>query len=98
MFRTAWFLESTATQILVIFLIRTQSVWSASLAHPILIMTSIGALAISLAIVMTPIGHSFEFVSLPATVFVAIAVLVIGYLASAEIAKRYGNATVRKGA
>jgi Mg2+-importing ATPase len=41
-FRTAWFVESTATQILVIFVIRTYGAAWASRAAPVLVASSIG--------------------------------------------------------
>jgi Mg2+-importing ATPase len=90
-FRTAWFFESTATQILVIFVIRTyRPAWTGR-AHPVLVASSLGALAVALAIVASPLGALFSFVSLPWPMIGAIAVLVVIYLASAEALKRYAG-------
>ena len=47
-FRTAWFVESMATQILVIFLIRTAAPVWASRPHKVLVFTSLGALVVAL--------------------------------------------------
>src|SRR5690606_19461362 len=55
-FRTAWFIESMATQILVIFLIRTAGpAWRASPPHPVLAATSLGALAVALFLALGPL-------------------------------------------
>jgi Mg2+-importing ATPase len=86
-FRTAWFVESTATQILVIFIIRTRGRFWASRANPLLVLTSLGALAASLAIVLTPAGTQFGFVALPAMLHGALAAVVAVYLMAAEVTK-----------
>jgi Mg2+-importing ATPase len=86
-FRTAWFLESMATQILVIFLIRsTLPLWK-SRPHRFLVLTSLGALAIAFALALTPLGAPFGFVVPPPAVLLAMAVLVAFYLLAAEFAK-----------
>jgi Mg2+-importing ATPase len=90
-FRTAWFLESTATQILVIFIIRTRGVFWRSMASPLLVASSLGALALAFATVATPLGRSFGFAGLPVTIIVAIAALVVAYLAAAEVTKAFAT-------
>ena len=86
-FRTAWFLESMATQILVIFLIRsTLPLWR-SRPHRFLVLTSLGALAIAIIVALTPLGAPLGFALPPPSVLLAMAVLVAGYLLAAELAK-----------
>jgi Mg2+-importing ATPase len=92
LFRTSWFIESTATQILVIFIIRTHGPSWASRAHPVLTASSIGALVVSLGIAASPLGEWFAFVGVPGRIYAAIAALVIVYLAAAEFAKKFANA------
>jgi len=87
LFRTAWFVESTATQILVIFIIRTRGLSWASRANPLLVTSSLGALAVAFAIVLMPWGAGLGFVPLPAMLLAAIAAVVIAYLAAAELFK-----------
>jgi len=88
-FRTAWFVESITTQILVIFIIRTaKPVWR-SWPHPILALTSLGALAAALALALTPLGAVVGFVPLPPALLGAIAALSLVYLAAAEALKPY---------
>ncbi|WP_246737273.1 magnesium-translocating P-type ATPase [Nordella sp. HKS 07] len=83
-FRTAWFVESIVTQILVIFIIRsTKSPWM-SRPHPILVASSLGALAVALLLALTPIGRVFGFVPLPPVVLAAIALISVAYLVMAQ--------------
>ncbi|HTQ83770.1 MAG TPA: magnesium-translocating P-type ATPase [Pseudolabrys sp.] len=91
-FRTAWFIESIATQILVIFVIRSARPAWASRAHPVLVASSLGALLISFAIVSTRLGAAFDFTTMPWAMVGAIAVLVVAYLASAELLKKFARA------
>jgi Mg2+-importing ATPase len=95
-FRTAWFVESMATQILVIFLIRTAlPVW-ASRPHRALAVTSLGALALTLILALTPLGAPLGFVPLPPAVLAAMAALVVGYLVSSELVKHAAMAHRRR--
>ena len=91
-FRTAWFVESMATQILVIFLIRTAApAWTAGARpHPALVATSLGAFAMALllALAPTPARDVLGFAALPWPVLLAVSGLVAGYLAAAEALKR----------
>jgi Mg2+-importing ATPase len=91
LFRTAWFLESIATQILVIFIIRTHaSAWT-SRPHPVLLATSLTALAAAPVLVLSPIAGVLGFVAMPSGLAVAIAAIVLAYLACAEVAKRWAD-------
>lgn len=86
-FRTAWFVESMATQILVIFLIRTpRPVWT-SRPHPALAATSLGALALALFVSLGPPAAHFGFATPPIGMMAAIVALIVVYLALAEILK-----------
>ena len=88
-FRTAWFVESMATQILVIFLIRTAGpAWRAVRPHPALIATSLLALAAALLIALGPFAGVFGFAPLPPPLLAAIGGLVLVYLGLAEGLKR----------
>ncbi|QRG05507.1 magnesium-translocating P-type ATPase [Xanthobacter dioxanivorans] len=87
-FRTAWFVESIATQILVIFIIRTARPFWRSRPHPILAATSLGALAVALLLALTPLGHVVGFAPVPPAMLAAIAALTLVYLAAAEALKR----------
>jgi len=88
-FQTAWFLESIATQILVIFLIRSRGAFWNSRPHWILVATSLGALAGTILMVASPLRHLFGFVAISAPLGGAIVAIVIAYLACAEALKRF---------
>ncbi len=95
-FRTAWFVESMATQILVIFLIRTAApVWRTR-PHPVLVATSLGALSVALLLALTPIGVAFGFAPLPAPQLAAMGVLLVLYLIAAEVLKHPAMASPRR--
>ncbi|MGF6425730.1 magnesium-translocating P-type ATPase [Bradyrhizobium elkanii] len=88
-FQTGWFLESIATQILVIFLIRSRrSLWRASRPHRILALGSLGALASGIFLALGPAGSLFGFASLPPVLLGAITLITLGYLVMAEMGKR----------
>ena len=95
-FRTAWFVESMTTQILVIFLIRTAlPVWK-SRPDKVLAFTSLGALVVALVFVLTPLGSLFGFVALTPAMMLAMAALVAGYLVCAELVKHAAMAHRRR--
>jgi Mg2+-importing ATPase len=96
-FRTAWFVESISTQILVIFVIRTWGWTWSSRPNTLLATTSLVTLAAALALALTPLGHAVSFTSLPVAVLVAIAVIACAYLASAEIIKVFAGRYLHRG-
>ena len=61
MFQTGWFIESLATQSLVIFVIRTRRPPWRSFPHPLLTMLTIGVVLVGLLIPLTPLGPVFGF-------------------------------------
>jgi Mg2+-importing ATPase len=87
-FRTAWFVESTATQILVVFLIRTRLRFSVDKPNGVLVASSLTALAAALLIALTPLGGVLGFAFPSWRILAFLLVLVVGYLGSAEAVKR----------
>lgn len=87
-FRTAWFLESMATQILVIFIIRTNGRPWADLPRPILAVTSLGALLVAVVLPFTPAAPLLSFQVPPLAMTGGIMLLVIAYLFCAELLKQ----------
>jgi Mg2+-importing ATPase len=89
LFQTGWFVESIATQILVIFLIRSRRLpWRANRPHGLLIVTSLGALGTGIALALGPWGHVFGFATPSLAMIAVIGVITLTYLAAAEVAKR----------
>jgi Mg2+-importing ATPase len=88
MFQTGWFIESLATQSLVIFVIRTRRRPWASRPHPVLATLSVGVVLAGLLIPLSPMGPWFGFVEPPALFFVFLIAAVGAYLALTEVVKR----------
>jgi Mg2+-importing ATPase len=96
-FRSAWFVESIATQILVIFVIRTARPFWTSRPNTVLTATSLGALAVALLLALTPAGHFAGFVSLPLPILTAMVIITIFYLGAAEALKPFALRWAPKG-
>ncbi|MBW7963718.1 magnesium-translocating P-type ATPase [Bradyrhizobium sp. BR 10261] len=92
-FRTAWFVESMATQILVIFVIRTYGRPWHNWPDPVLAASSLIALFAAIALPFTPLGTWFGFVAPPPIMMAGIALLVVVYLACAELLKPFAIRT-----
>ena len=86
-FRTGWFLESIATQTLVVFLIRTRGRPWKDAPNPILTISTLGALAVAVAIPFSPLGPWFGFHTPAPMVTLALAGVVVLYLIAAEVLK-----------
>ncbi len=98
MFRTGWFVESMATQVLMVFAVRTRRHIFASRPHWAVVVLALGATGFSLALPYIPVlGAWFEFVRLPMSFLVYMVLVVGGFLCAIEVAKRlfyrhFGNA------
>ena len=87
-FRTAWFLESMATQILVIFIIRTNGRPWKNRPAPLLAGSSLTALVVAMALPFTPAAAWFGFKAPPLALTAALGLIVAVYLVSAELVKQ----------
>ncbi|MGZ6037667.1 MAG: magnesium-translocating P-type ATPase [Phenylobacterium sp.] len=86
-FRTGWFLESIATQTLVVFLIRTRGRPWRDAPNPLLVISTLGALAVALVVPFSPLGAWFGFSAPGALLTVCLAGIVAAYLIAAEVLK-----------
>ena len=89
LFQTGWFLESLATQVLVIFVIRTRGSPLRSRPNPLLAGTSLTVAAVGILLPYTAIGRWFGFVPLPLTFLAALGAMIVCYLVLAESVKRW---------
>jgi len=89
LFQTGWFMESIATQVLVIFVIRTRHDPLRSRPHPLLVATSLGVVAIALTIPFTPFASLVGFVAPPPLLVAILGVLVAVYLGLAQVCKHW---------
>ncbi|MGZ6781059.1 MAG: magnesium-translocating P-type ATPase [Nocardioidaceae bacterium] len=88
-FRSGWFVESLATQTLVIFAIRTRYI-PFFRSHPSLPLTlaALGVVTVGAVLPASPLAHTLGFHPLPGGFFAALGAMVVGYLALVEAAKR----------
>ena len=89
LFHTGWFVESLATQVLVIFVIRTRGNPFRSRPGSILTATSLAVVVVAAALPYTPLGARLGFVPLPGPFFMILGGMVVVYLAMVEAAKRW---------
>jgi Mg2+-importing ATPase len=90
LFRSGWFVESLATQTLVIFAIRTRRI-PFFRSHPSLplLLAALGVVTIGAVLPATPIARALGFRPLPGLFFLALTLMVASYLALIEIGKRW---------
>jgi len=88
-FRTGWFVESLATQTLIIFAIRTRRVpFIRSRPGLVITVATFAVVAVGIAITVSPIAHSLGFTTLPWQFFTALVLLTVAYLILVEITKK----------
>ncbi len=88
LFRTGWFVESLATQILVVFVIRTAGPPWTSRPSRALACTAIGCLAAGVALPFTPARGALGFTPPPPLFLAVLAGMTVTYLAVVELVKR----------
>lgn len=88
-FRTGWFVESVLSACLVVFALRTRlPLWRSRPSRAMLIVT-IFVIAFTLALPYSPLAGLMDFQPLPFNYILAIMGLVIAYILSAELTKRW---------
>lgn len=100
-FRTAWFVESACSEILVTFAIRTRGPFFRNRPGRWLLLASAAAGVVTFALPFTPIGRTyFSFTPLPGPMLVLITGILAAYFLAAEVAKRryYHRAPARRNA
>lgn len=89
-FQTAWFMESLATQILVIYVIRTkQTPFIKSRPSMLVVLSSIGCLALGWILPYTAIGRYFKFMPIPFHILLILAGIVLVYLVVVQLTKKW---------
>jgi Mg2+-importing ATPase len=89
-FRSGWFIESIATQTLIVFAIRTRRVpFTRSRPAPVLVVTVLVAVAVGCLLPYAPLHDVLGFTPLPAGFFLALVGMVIVYLVLVEAAKHW---------
>ncbi len=89
LFHTGWFMESMATQVLVIFIIRTSGNPLKSRPNPLLAGFSLAVVAVALSLPFTPFGRYLGFLPPPPLFFLFLAAVTALYLVSVELVKHF---------
>jgi len=87
-FRAGWFIESLATQTLVIFVIRTAGNPFRSRPSRALILSVAGSLLAGLIVIMSPFGRALDFGPLPPAFFAVLVLLTLTYLGIVQLFKQ----------
>jgi len=88
-FRTGWFVESLATQTLIIFAIRTRRIpFYRSKPSGVLVVSVIGVIVVAVALTLSPLRSALGFTALPWLFFVALVAMTAVYLLVVEVTKK----------
>ena len=87
-FRTAWFVESLLTELLVAFVVRTRRPFYLSRPGSLLLWSSIGTAVLALALPFLPYAGILGFVPLPAGILAVLIGITVAYAIATELMKR----------
>ena len=88
-FRTGWFVESLATQTLIIFAIRTRKVpFFRSRPGGLMTLTTLTVVCVGVLLTVSPLAHTLGFTPLPVQFYAVLAGFVLVYLLLVELAKK----------
>ena len=88
-FRTAWFVESLLTELVVALVVRTRRVFFRSRPGNVLLYSTIVLVAIAFLIPYLPFARVFGFVPLSFSLMAAVVVITTAYVAAAELMKKW---------
>ena len=88
-FRTGWFLESVISASVIVLVIRTRRSFFQSRPGKYLLAATLLIVGVTLVFPFSPLGVLFKFRPLPIPFFIALGAMVVLYIISAEITKRF---------
>jgi Mg2+-importing ATPase len=86
-FRTGWFLESVVSASLIVLVIRSRKPFFRSRPGRHLLLATLGVVALTLVLPLTPLGRLFGFCPLPLPILLAIVLIVALYIVATEFVK-----------
>jgi Mg2+-importing ATPase len=87
-FRTGWFIESILSEIFILLVIRTRRAFFQSRPGPVLLWTSFGVGAVTLALPYSPVKDLLGLTPLPASIMAMVVGIVALYVIGSEVSKR----------
>ncbi len=87
LFHTGWFVESSATELAVMLVLRTRRLAIRSRPSAPLLLSSLGVMALTLALPYSFLAHALGLVPLTAGVVATLVLVTLGYVVVTEIAK-----------
>ncbi len=88
-FRTSWFVESVLSASLAVLLVRSRRPFFRSRGSLVLLAVTLGVVAFTLLLPYGILGGPLAFTPLPVRFLLALGLVVIAYLVSVEVAKRF---------
>ncbi len=88
LFHTGWFIESIASQVLVIFVVRTRRSPLRSRAHPALLVSAVTVVGVAGALPFTPLAPMLGFAEPPLHFLLGLGSITLAYLMCTELVKQ----------
>jgi Mg2+-importing ATPase len=88
-FRTAWFVESLLTELVIALVVRTRGPFWRSRPGSFLLGSTVVLIVVAFALPSSPFAGMFGFVPLSGGITGALVVLTLGYVVAAEVLKRW---------
>lgn len=88
-FQTGWFIESLITELVIALVVRTRHVFYRSRPSKVLLLSSLGFIAITLVMPYLPFASVFGFIPLPASLMLTLIGLTALYVFATELMKKY---------
>jgi Mg2+-importing ATPase len=95
-FQTGWFIESVISAVLIVLIVRTRLPFFKSLPGRYLSAATVFILLIVLALPLTPLASLFGFIKIPLMLYGWMILVVICYVAAAELVKKWFYRKINK--
>ncbi len=96
-FRTGWFMESVISASLIVLVIRTRRPFVTSRPSTALLVTTLGVGVVTLLLPLTSVGTVLGFEPVPPLFFLALALILLAYVLTAELVKKHFYAEAERG-
>jgi Mg2+-importing ATPase len=87
-FRTAWFVESLLTELVVALVVRTRRPFFRSRPGAVLLWSTVALIPVTLAIPYLPLAGMLGFVPLPLVLLVVLCAITTAYALAVDLVKR----------